>query len=206
MPSSGCLCLSLPAIRPPEELTLSPKLQLDGSLTMSSSGGSSLQTSPRSLLPSLLPGPADKLTPKGPGQVRECEIQVSRCITSGRSEQSSIAPCLLVLFCFKWPIFPLRSSQPPMFPAGQLLSLSIPTSFPPELWLSFTASPFPTVPSHHCKHQCLVSVFPHPYFLPSKSPFWPTSGTYCCLCTHSGTAGSRALGATPGFPQPYPLS
>ncbi|ELK14519.1 Enhancer of mRNA-decapping protein 4 [Pteropus alecto] len=53
--------------RPPEELTLSPKLQLDGSLTMSSS--SSLQASPRSLLPGLLPGPADKLTPKGPGQV-----------------------------------------------------------------------------------------------------------------------------------------
>ncbi|XP_042556682.1 enhancer of mRNA-decapping protein 4 isoform X2 [Dipodomys spectabilis] len=52
--------------RPPEELTLSPKLQLDSSLTMSSS---SLQTSPRSLLPGLLPGPADKLTPKGPGQV-----------------------------------------------------------------------------------------------------------------------------------------
>uniref|UniRef100_A0A2K5DK46 Enhancer of mRNA-decapping protein 4 n=1 Tax=Aotus nancymaae TaxID=37293 RepID=A0A2K5DK46_AOTNA len=53
--------------RPPEELTLSPKLQLDGSLAMSSSG--SLQASPRGLLPSLLPAPADKLTPKGPGQV-----------------------------------------------------------------------------------------------------------------------------------------
>uniref|UniRef100_A0A2I3T992 Enhancer of mRNA-decapping protein 4 n=1 Tax=Pan troglodytes TaxID=9598 RepID=A0A2I3T992_PANTR len=53
--------------RPPEELTLSPKLQLDGSLTMSSSG--SLQASPRGLLPGLLPAPADKLTPKGPGQV-----------------------------------------------------------------------------------------------------------------------------------------
>lgn len=62
------LHLSLPASRPPEELTLSPKLQLDGSLTMSSSS-SSLQASPRSLLPSLLPGPADKLTPKAPGQV-----------------------------------------------------------------------------------------------------------------------------------------
>lgn len=43
------------------ELTLSPKLQLDGGLTMSSS---SLQASPRGLLPGLLPGPADKLTPK----------------------------------------------------------------------------------------------------------------------------------------------
>ncbi|XP_008063944.2 enhancer of mRNA-decapping protein 4 [Carlito syrichta] len=56
-----------PLPRPPEELTLSPKLQLDGSLTMSSS--SSLQASPRSLLPGLLSGPADKLTPKVPGQV-----------------------------------------------------------------------------------------------------------------------------------------
>ncbi|XP_074257893.1 enhancer of mRNA-decapping protein 4 isoform X2 [Saimiri boliviensis] len=53
--------------RPSEELTLSPKLQLDGSLAMSSSG--SLQASPRGLLPSLLPAPADKLTPKGPSQV-----------------------------------------------------------------------------------------------------------------------------------------
>lgn len=46
---------------------MSPKLQLDGSLTINST--SSLQASPRSLLPGLLPGPADKLTPKGPGQV-----------------------------------------------------------------------------------------------------------------------------------------
>ncbi|KAM5263118.1 enhancer of mRNA-decapping protein 4 isoform 1-T1 [Ctenodactylus gundi] len=56
---------SLP--RPPEELSLSPKLQLDGGLTVSSN--SSLQPSPRSLLPSLLPGPPDKLSSKGPGQV-----------------------------------------------------------------------------------------------------------------------------------------
>uniref|UniRef100_A0A452S522 Enhancer of mRNA-decapping protein 4 n=1 Tax=Ursus americanus TaxID=9643 RepID=A0A452S522_URSAM len=54
-PAGHNLDLLLPALRPPEELTLSPKLQLDGSLTMSSS--SSLQASPRSLLPSLLPGP-----------------------------------------------------------------------------------------------------------------------------------------------------
>ncbi|XP_058135813.1 enhancer of mRNA-decapping protein 4 isoform X3 [Dasypus novemcinctus] len=64
MSSTSAVDPSLP--RPPEELTLSPKLQLDGNLTMSSS---SLQTSPRSLLPGLLPGPADKLTTKGPGQV-----------------------------------------------------------------------------------------------------------------------------------------
>ncbi|KAF6287959.1 enhancer of mRNA decapping 4 [Rhinolophus ferrumequinum] len=63
--STSAVDPSLP--RPPEELTLSHKLQLDGSLTMSSS--SSLQASSRSLLPGLLPGPADKLTPKGPGQV-----------------------------------------------------------------------------------------------------------------------------------------
>ncbi|CAN0011816.1 unnamed protein product [Rangifer tarandus platyrhynchus] len=64
MSSTSVVDPSLP--RPPEELTLSPKLQLDGGLTMSSS---SLQASPRGLLPGLLPGPADKLTPKGPGQV-----------------------------------------------------------------------------------------------------------------------------------------
>ncbi|XP_066876334.1 enhancer of mRNA-decapping protein 4 isoform X6 [Kogia breviceps] len=65
MSSTSAVDPSLP--RPPEELTLSPKLQLDGGLTMSSS--SSLQASPRSLLPGLLPSPADKLPPKGPGQV-----------------------------------------------------------------------------------------------------------------------------------------
>ncbi|XP_055002087.1 enhancer of mRNA-decapping protein 4 isoform X1 [Sorex araneus] len=52
--------------RPPEELALSPKLQLEGGLSVSSG---SLQGSPRGLLPGLLPGPADKLPPKGPGQV-----------------------------------------------------------------------------------------------------------------------------------------
>ncbi|KAM9607423.1 enhancer of mRNA-decapping protein 4 isoform 3-T3 [Trichechus inunguis] len=62
--STSAVDPSLP--RPPEELTLSPKLQLDGSLTMSSSN---LQASPRSLLPGLLSGPADKLTTKGSVQV-----------------------------------------------------------------------------------------------------------------------------------------
>ncbi|XP_064436410.1 enhancer of mRNA-decapping protein 4 isoform X3 [Mirounga angustirostris] len=66
MSSASAVEPSLPS-RPPEELTLSPKLQLDGSLALSSSSG--LQASPRSLLPGLLPGPADKLTPKAPGQV-----------------------------------------------------------------------------------------------------------------------------------------
>ncbi|XP_028906731.1 enhancer of mRNA-decapping protein 4 [Ornithorhynchus anatinus] len=55
-----------PIPRPPEDLTLSPKLQLDSSLTLSSSSGS-LQTSPRSH-GVLLPGLADKLTSKGPVQ------------------------------------------------------------------------------------------------------------------------------------------
>ncbi|XP_060041276.1 enhancer of mRNA-decapping protein 4 isoform X5 [Erinaceus europaeus] len=64
MSSTSAADPSLP--RPPEELTLSPKLQLDGSLTVNSN---SLQASPRGLLPGLLPSPADKLTPKGPGQV-----------------------------------------------------------------------------------------------------------------------------------------
>ncbi|XP_040838450.1 enhancer of mRNA-decapping protein 4 isoform X2 [Ochotona curzoniae] len=64
---SGTSAMDPSLARPPEELTLSPKLQLDGSLTVS--GSNSLQASPRSLLPGLLQGPADKLTPKGPGQV-----------------------------------------------------------------------------------------------------------------------------------------
>ena len=86
MPGDTRLCLLTPhppATRPPEELTLSPKLQLDGGLTMSSS---SLQASPRGLLPGLLPGPADKLTPKGPGQVRVwvCEVQGGRRMRVGR--------------------------------------------------------------------------------------------------------------------------
>ncbi|XP_043841280.1 enhancer of mRNA-decapping protein 4 isoform X2 [Dromiciops gliroides] len=53
--------------RPPEELTLSPKLQLDSSLTLSSSS-SSLQASPRGHSV-LIPGLSDKLAPKGPSQV-----------------------------------------------------------------------------------------------------------------------------------------
>lgn len=86
MPGGTRLCLLTPhppATRPPEELTLSPKLQLDGGLTMSSS---SLQASPRGLLPGLLPGPADKLTPKGPGQVcvGVCEVQGGRHMRVGR--------------------------------------------------------------------------------------------------------------------------
>ncbi|XP_074142503.1 enhancer of mRNA-decapping protein 4 isoform X1 [Sminthopsis crassicaudata] len=53
--------------RPSEELTLSPKLQLDSSLTLSSSS-SSLQASPRGHSV-LIPGLSDKLTTKGPSQV-----------------------------------------------------------------------------------------------------------------------------------------
>lgn len=106
MPGDARLCLLRPhppATRPPEELTLSPKLQLDGGLTMSSS---SLQASPRGLLPGLLPGPADKLTPKGPGQVRVwvCEVQGGRRMKVGRlvvisqfpvcwSSSASDSPC-----------------------------------------------------------------------------------------------------------------
>ncbi|NXC50734.1 EDC4 protein, partial [Penelope pileata] len=50
--------------RPSEDLTVSPKMQLDTSLTLSSSS-SSLQTSPRSHSV-LIPGLQDKLTPKAP--------------------------------------------------------------------------------------------------------------------------------------------
>ncbi|NWR76867.1 EDC4 protein, partial [Centropus unirufus] len=50
--------------RPSEDLTVSPKVQLDTSLTLSSSS-SSLQASPRSHAV-LIPGLSDKLTPKAP--------------------------------------------------------------------------------------------------------------------------------------------
>ncbi|XP_067409138.1 enhancer of mRNA-decapping protein 4 [Emydura macquarii macquarii] len=50
--------------RPSEDLTLTPKMQLDSSLTLSSSS-SSLQTSPRNHSV-LIPGLPDKLTPKAP--------------------------------------------------------------------------------------------------------------------------------------------
>lgn len=57
--------VSDPAVpRPPEDLALSPKIQLDASLTLSSSS-SSLQTSPRNHA-ILLPGLPDKLAPKAP--------------------------------------------------------------------------------------------------------------------------------------------
>ncbi|KAM6354055.1 LOW QUALITY PROTEIN: enhancer of mRNA-decapping protein 4 [Alca torda] len=62
MSSSSVTDASMP--RPTEDLTVSPKMQLDTSLTLSSSS-SSLQTSPRSHSV-LIPGLPDKLTPKAP--------------------------------------------------------------------------------------------------------------------------------------------
>ncbi|XP_030313667.1 enhancer of mRNA-decapping protein 4 isoform X1 [Calypte anna] len=60
MSSTSVTDTSMP--RPSEDLTVSPKMQLDTSLTLSSSS-SSLQTSPRSHSV-LIPGLPDKLTPK----------------------------------------------------------------------------------------------------------------------------------------------
>ena len=133
MPGSGCLHFILPATRPPEELTLSPKLQLDGGLTMSSS--SSLQASPRSLLPGLLPSPADKLPPKGPGQVRvwvcvKCSV-AGIWEWEGRRQSPPTAPCLLVLLFLRWSMFPLRVFQPPVSLEGR--SSAFPS--PPPLLL-----------------------------------------------------------------------
>ncbi|KAF4801511.1 Enhancer of mRNA-decapping protein 4 [Turdus rufiventris] len=62
MSSASVTDASLP--RASEDLTVSPKMQLDTSLTLSSSS-SSLQTSPRSHSV-LIPGLPDKLTPKAP--------------------------------------------------------------------------------------------------------------------------------------------
>lgn len=175
MPSSGCLLLILSATRPPEELTLSPKLQLDGGLTISSS--SSLQASPRGLLPGLLPGPADKLTPKGPGQVRvgvcvQCTVAGLWQWEDWQQSPSTACSCLRVLLCLRWPIFPLRSSQPSIILRGQILSLFITTSSPPGLWPFLIYIPLPYCPIfHHCKHQCFIPVFPYfPYFPPPQIP------------------------------------
>uniref|UniRef100_A0A8C5TYA5 Enhancer of mRNA-decapping protein 4 n=1 Tax=Malurus cyaneus samueli TaxID=2593467 RepID=A0A8C5TYA5_9PASS len=62
--SLGCLFGGVCFCRASEDLTVSPKMQLDTSLTLSSSS-SSLQTSPRSHSV-LIPGLPDKLTPKAP--------------------------------------------------------------------------------------------------------------------------------------------
>ncbi|KAK2530008.1 Edc4 [Columba guinea] len=62
MSSTSVTDASMP--RPSEDLTVSPKMQLDTSLTLSSSS-SSLQTSPRSHSV-LIPGLPDKLAPKAP--------------------------------------------------------------------------------------------------------------------------------------------
>ncbi|NWI85344.1 EDC4 protein, partial [Pitta sordida] len=62
MSSTSVTDASMP--RPSEDLTVNPKMQLDTSLTLSSSS-SSLQTSPRSHSV-LIPGLPDKLTPKAP--------------------------------------------------------------------------------------------------------------------------------------------
>lgn len=84
---------------------MSPKLQLDGGLTMSSS---SLQASPRGLLPGLLPGPADKLTPKGSGQVRVwvCEVQGGRHVRVGRLGTISQFPVCWSYSASDSPCFP----------------------------------------------------------------------------------------------------
>ncbi|XP_056664673.1 enhancer of mRNA-decapping protein 4 isoform X10 [Monodelphis domestica] len=69
--------------RPPEELTLSPKLQLDSSLTLSSSS-SSLQASPRGHSV-LIPGLSDKLATKGPSQEVEPLVVPQASPTRARS-------------------------------------------------------------------------------------------------------------------------
>ncbi|XP_031806103.1 enhancer of mRNA-decapping protein 4 isoform X3 [Sarcophilus harrisii] len=69
--------------RPSEELTLSPKLQLDSSLTLSSSS-SSLQASPRGHSV-LIPGLSDKLTTKGPSQEVEPLVVPQASPTRARS-------------------------------------------------------------------------------------------------------------------------
>uniref|UniRef100_A0A663MS00 Enhancer of mRNA-decapping protein 4 n=1 Tax=Athene cunicularia TaxID=194338 RepID=A0A663MS00_ATHCN len=125
--------------RPSEDLTVSPKMQLDTSLTLSSSS-SSLQTSPRSHSV-LIPGLPDKLTPKAPLPVR---LQ-------------------MLLPSFLWEVEPLvvpqasptRERSPDVISsASTAISQDIPEIASETLQRSFAAAPsgLPTEvlePSHH---------------------------------------------------------
>lgn len=151
----------LSASRPPEELTLSPKLQLDGSLTINSS--SSLQASPRSLLPGLLTGSADKLIPKGPGQVCVCEVggemggQV--CVWRGDMREYKV---LGVAGGGQWEIlehsFPSYFSADPAWPWKCHISPKVRAAF----HVPWRASHQPPVPISCERRPCLlpVSLFP----------------------------------------------
>uniref|UniRef100_A0A669R584 Enhancer of mRNA-decapping protein 4 n=1 Tax=Phasianus colchicus TaxID=9054 RepID=A0A669R584_PHACC len=123
--------------RPSEDLTVSPKMQLDTSLTLSSSS-SSLQTSPRSHSV-LIPGLPDKLTPKAPVPVS------SKCSLELQEVEPLVVP----------QASPTRERSPDVISsASTAMSQDIPEIASETLQRSFAAAPSALSaevlePSHH---------------------------------------------------------
>ncbi|XP_014802510.1 PREDICTED: enhancer of mRNA-decapping protein 4 isoform X2 [Calidris pugnax] len=138
MSSTSVTDASMP--RPSEDLTVSPKMQLDTSLTLSSSS-SSLQTSPRSHSV-LIPGLPDKLTPKAP-------VPVAPGNPSLALELQEVEPLVVPQAS------PTRERSPDVISsASTAMSQDIPEIASETLQRSFAAAPsgLPTEvlePSHH---------------------------------------------------------
>ncbi|NXX87074.1 EDC4 protein, partial [Urocolius indicus] len=126
--------------RPSEDMTVSPKMQLDTSLTLSSSS-SSLQTSPRSHSV-LIPGLPDKLTPKAP-------VPVTPGNSSLALELQEVEPLVVPQAS------PTRERSPDVISsASTALSQDIPEIASETLQRSFAPAPAPLPseglePSHH---------------------------------------------------------
>uniref|UniRef100_A0A669QXU1 Enhancer of mRNA-decapping protein 4 n=1 Tax=Phasianus colchicus TaxID=9054 RepID=A0A669QXU1_PHACC len=126
--------------RPSEDLTVSPKMQLDTSLTLSSSS-SSLQTSPRSHSV-LIPGLPDKLTPKAP-------VPVTPGNSSLALELQEVEPLVVPQAS------PTRERSPDVISsASTAMSQDIPEIASETLQRSFAAAPSALSaevlePSHH---------------------------------------------------------
>ncbi|NXU91484.1 EDC4 protein, partial [Xiphorhynchus elegans] len=138
MSSTSVTDASIP--RPSEDLTVSPKMQLDTSLTLSSSS-SSLQTSPRSHSV-LIPGLPDKLTPKAP-------VPVTPGNSSLALELQEVEPLMVPQAS------PTRERSPDVISsASTAMSQDIPEIASETLQRSFAAAPagLPAEvlePSHH---------------------------------------------------------
>ncbi|XP_068267485.1 enhancer of mRNA-decapping protein 4 isoform X2 [Nyctibius grandis] len=138
MSSTSVTDASMP--RPSEDLTVSPKMQLDTSLTLSSSS-SSLQASPRSHSV-LIPGLPDKLTPKAP-------VPVASGNPSLALELQEVEPLVVPQAS------PTRERSPDVISsASTAMSQDIPEIASETLQRSFAAAPsgLPAEvlePSHH---------------------------------------------------------
>ncbi|NXM76319.1 EDC4 protein, partial [Serilophus lunatus] len=138
MSSTSVTDASMP--RPSEDLAVSPKMQLDTSLTLSSSS-SSLQTSPRSHSV-LIPGLPDKLTPKAP-------VPVAPGNSSLALELQEVEPLVVPQAS------PTRERSPDVISsASTAMSQDIPEIASETLQCSFAAAPsgLPVEvlePSHH---------------------------------------------------------